>query len=241
MSIVREDIDAVEKFVREQLLQLFEKNCIQFNKNFEEDDKAHIFGVYESMPENFRFLKGDRNSILTAVEAVKKRFTSEESKQKIIAQYMCPNDYAISKPSKVDKLSVGLFFGKKNRVRLPASLTSNDKIVDELFYKAENLFQTNIKAGSKPTRPITKDIAKVEKIGDGFIGKILCVFCPCNGSDNMLLHKWFCVQCEMLPSSTMYCWNFGNFRKHLKRSHSIDNNNVFIYDYSINNLISHYK
>lgn len=69
------------------------------------------------------------------------------------------------------------------------------------------------------------DIAKVDDTGDGFIGKILCVFCPCNGSDNILLHKWFCVQCDMLPSSTMYSWNFGNFRKHLKRCHLIDNNN----------------
>lgn len=99
-----------------------------------------IFGVYELMPKNFKFLKGDRNSIICAVESVKTKYTSQ-NEEEFLAHYHVPNKYIIPKHNKIDKPSVGSFFGKKVRVQLStSSICENSKMVDKLFIKAKKNF-----------------------------------------------------------------------------------------------------
>lgn len=67
--------------------------------------------------------------------------------------------------------------------------------------KLKKIFDTYTNAGLISVRPITKNLVKLVKTGDGYGGQVLCIFCSCNESDNELLQRWFCVQCE---SSNMY-------------------------------------
>lgn len=83
-AIDDEDIDAVENFVKNDLLEYFkprqqlvlktnggEDNLSELKADLSEEDKHNFFGVSTSNPSNFVFLRGERKMLRALAEHVK--------------------------------------------------------------------------------------------------------------------------------------------------------------------------
>lgn len=188
--------------------------CRQRKTICDENDKIHFFRIYECDPENFKFVLGDRKLLKAVCRRVNTISENIDSSEKLSSYFEVPAGYTIKKID-TDKLSVGLFFGKKVRSRVPVSMLNRNNMASKLFQKVSSLFSSYVSGGLVPVRPISDDIIKMVNIGCGIRANVLCVFCVSNDSENELLQKRFVVQCETPRNSASYYWNCANLKKHL--------------------------
>lgn len=82
-TITNNDIDSIEKFVREELSLMWHEKKIELPHGSESKD---AFGLYQSNPNRFKFLPGDRKLINIIVNNVRSCKSNEDLK------IVIPND-----------------------------------------------------------------------------------------------------------------------------------------------------
>lgn len=214
------DIDFVQNFVRNDLLKILNDKCVRANKVFNENDMHHFFGNYQGSPQDFHILLGERKLLLAAAREVN-RMNESLSFGDYLKFFAVPEKYAISNKNS-DKFSVGLYFGKKDRIGMTQVPLSNEVMAAQVMAKVEPLFNKFIDCGLKAVRNVTQDIVKIINFETGTRADVICVFCAMNEVDIAALQKTIAIQYEFKRGSTSGSWNTTNLKKHLQR-HLIEN------------------
>lgn len=215
MNLTDEQIDKVEEFGRNEILDLFKNKCTLNNGQFDCNESKHFVGMYASNSKEFKILMGDRKLLKAATRDLN-QIQESRNFEEFISYFTMPENYKIGKGN-TDILSVGLFFGQKLRSSKPKiSLTEND-MATEVFAKIKPLFQQFVKKSLISVRDITEDVVKIVKFETGIRADIVCVFCPSNDPLDGVLQKTIAVQYEKTRNSTSRCWNISNLKRHLNR------------------------
>lgn len=205
-------IAEVEVFVRNDMMKLLEKRCLQKNVRILDDEKLHFFGIFDTDHENFRFVAGDKSLIIELVKFVNTKLIE------------CGNSYF--KPGKqrkvllhngdVCQLSMGLFFARKEQTlqiavcRSGSRSTNQEEIMEDLFEKKlKPLLESKSLSNLKQNRAINIDILKIINKDNQIRAEVVCVFCP-NEKE-----RTFTIQCNSPSNSNHYYWNTSNFKKHV--------------------------
>lgn len=125
MKLTDEDIQGIEKFVREELLDLFQEKCRANNFEFNNADKVHFFGLFESNTKNFRFLSGDRKLIEMIVQHANKVYQQDNPNN--INSFDIPSNYKVASKD-THFFPFGLYFGKSSARNKP--ITTNSESVE---------------------------------------------------------------------------------------------------------------
>lgn len=211
MKIENVDLDYIEQYVRDELLQRLSEKCKRNSKNLDEYEKEFFFGVYTDSIQDFKILRGQRLLLLEIASNLRQMFQTKGF-QAFFKQFDIPSSFKISKSDTVT-FSVGLFYGtyrkydRKNPLR---GMISPKNMVSDLFTKLEQLFKSF--KSLKSVRPIEEDIIKIVKFEGSIRADVICVFCARNESANEALLQRIAVQMDKSG-----CWNLSNFRKHLVR------------------------
>lgn len=205
----------MQNFVRTELLNILNDKCIRAKKEFDENDMHHFFGNYQASPQNFQILLGERKLVLAAAREIN-QMNESQSFADYLKFFAVPEKYAISNKN-TDKFSVGLYFGKKNRIGMAEIPISNEVMATQVFAKVDPVFSKFIDSGLEAVRKITKDIVKIVDFSSGIRADIICVFCAMNDTDIEALQKTIAVQYERKRGSSSCSWNLANLKKHLQR------------------------
>lgn len=132
------DMDFIQDFVRVRLMDILSCRCERAKTTLDENDKQYFFGYFEYSPENFEILKGERKLLAAAALQIN---TLHESNNfvEFVQSFAPPEKYVISK-STVDKLSPGLYFGKKNQVSNTIS-TNHDAMAVQAYNRIEPILK----------------------------------------------------------------------------------------------------
>lgn len=215
LNLSEDDIEFVQNFVRNELLDILNDKCARISKVFDENDKHHFFGNYQASPQNFQILLGERKLLLAAAREVN-RMNQSQSFGDYLKFFAVPEKYTISNKN-TDKFAVGLYFGKKDRNAVAQPSISNEIMVNQVFAKVSPVFNKFSDSGLEAVRKLTKDIVKIVDFGAGIRADIVCVFCAMNDVNIEALQKTIAIQYEVKRGSTSGCWNTTNLRKHLRR------------------------
>lgn len=216
-QITEKDIDDVQNFVKNELMQILLDKCKREEATFDEMDKLHFFGVYENEPSKFKFLPGDRklvNGIVQYLNVIMKKDSQSELKC-----FQVPNNYKMSRKD-TKNLSVGVFFATKNdQPKSSASSAILDDTDIMLCGKLNIILELWRNGEFSSASQFSKNHIKVVNTGKKIRADIICVFCE----ENMKKSKKIIVQCETRNNSTAKYWNFANLKKHLK-THCVQKN-----------------
>lgn len=208
-----EDLEFVEKFVRNELLSQLLNKYERRKAVFTDDDKEHFFGMYVNSVEEFKLMRGDRH-LLMEIAAHLNRLYDEKGQKSFAEHFELPPNYKIGK-NDTDRFPCGIFYGKKQRsiTRKIQHTKDNEQLIDELFSKLAILFEsyTNIKV----FHSLNKNSIKIVESKNGSVrADVICVFCETNDCETEALTKRIAVQCDETG-----CWNFSNLKKHVKTQH----------------------
>lgn len=140
--------------------------CSRAKETLDDNDKKHFFGVYEGPPEKFQFMLGELKLLHSAAQYVNQIHNSEGFAE-FLQHFTIPDKYVMSK-SNTDQMSVGAFFGKKDRINYKPQELTNVDMSAQVFSKVELTFRKFADNGLVPVREITQDIIKIVNFAKGF-------------------------------------------------------------------------
>lgn len=121
----------IEEFAREELAELLAAEYMLMDSKLDELDNVVFFGIFAAKPSQFRFLPGERFSMMEMCDYVK----SIIGKKDIFA------DLKTEKTSRINtiQLPIGTFFGRKiTKMNTPIPLTTS-QLRESLIPKMKNL------------------------------------------------------------------------------------------------------
>lgn len=208
-GITYEKILIVEQYVRDDLMNKINQICQRDSVLFDDKDKQHFFGIYDTEPEKFRFRPGDVDLIAELVRRVNEK----------LAQF--GEVYYSSKGGKTTnrdtvQMSVGSFFARKEKTLEMVVASSGQFSMNEEEVKSD-LFDSK----AKPILQSARDLKSLHSISDSIVqiikgtGKysdkiwanVQCVFCSKS--------KHIRIQCIQPQNSNVCYWNLSNFKKHI--------------------------
>lgn len=226
-AIDDDDINYVENFVKNDLVQYFVPRQLSIPKTHDnddddfadadlsEDEKHFFFGIYTSNPSNFVFLRGERKMLNALSEHVR----STEGTSVGLKHFQLNVDG-------IDKIKiswkgtfqskVGMHFGdKKQYVKqkkvMPKKSAEDSKI--DLFDKFQKFVRQNYK---NMVSELSPDMVEIKILPDnGIDAKVQCVICLELGQT-----KRYSIFCQVSPTSK--CWVFSNLKRHMDK-HKKDN------------------
>lgn len=208
------DIDIAETFIRCELLDLFREKCRNQNVEFNDADKVHFFGIFESNPTNFRFLPGDKK-LIKALAVYVTQFLAEDNDE---ISFDMPIHYKVSKKD-THLFAFGLFFGKRSKPARPniSSMVSIEPAAPKPENHKEAVCQKVNEAVKKCglMQFFTEDSIRIVNTGNSIRANVKCHFCT-----EMKIDKVIFVQGEQRNGSSALYWNKGNFMKHLLKKHA---------------------
>lgn len=201
--IEAEDIESVEKFVREDLSK--QASAI---KNSE--SKKWLFGQFTEKPNTFKFKAGEKRLINGLVEYVKRKPKPE---------YFQKGDISILRKKSTQGVlqiaPIGMVFGKKAKEEVTSEEINTNDLKRQLYDKSQTLihkYRTHNIPKKRDFNPESVAITSIE--GNTAHGTITCCFCD---------------EDSKCGRPTGYCrdistadWVVSNFGTHIKRKHITD-------------------
>lgn len=215
-KIEEADLDAIEEFVRGELLKLLLNKCSRDNTILGDDEMEFFFGVYAGSTAEFKILRGERKLILYIVAELNEMY-DQKGPEGFKTFFEAPSKCKIGKGD-TNNFSVGLFFGTTCRKTVKTQHDPNE-MISSLFSKLKPYLESITKI--MPVRPISEDIIKIVDFGSGIRADIICVFCTSNDISVDELIKRHAVQFDKSSGK----WNLSNYRKHVNK-HSEKRNEI---------------
>lgn len=230
-SIDDEKIVELEKFVRDDLLELLHDKCDENGLPFDGCDKKIIFGLYHAKPEKFRFLPGEK-VLLKKIADHMSRMVVDEDENNQSLQFKAPAKYKMSRKDTC-RIFGATFFGKtsinpihcahqlsigekeKLAMHKPVDKSSLNSMIPDFISKAKMKIEEQA-PNLTGQNYLTEDMIKIIDERGRITARMQCVFCL----NDKKLKKEITIQYD--PSTTtpnLFYWNFSNFKKHFKRIH----------------------
>lgn len=210
-SIVDEDIDFVEKKIKEKGESFVKKTRNESNAVDETSldlmntsDPVDIFGeIYAKCPDKFQFLRGERNFIKIIVAHVHK-LVDHGGENKGLAQFK-------EKKKKKNNKNVKRPFGLDGNAKENASDSKllNGPLVDELYDKVVNC----LKSYDVDVSAFGKSMINIDS--SGAYGNIQCILCDGSGKKNTKRVTYY------QPANRTNYWVLSNYTKHLEKTHKL--------------------
>lgn len=200
-------------------LKRLTRSKLQISKNLYvmtyQIDPIHLFGLYAKNIQSFRFLAGEKSSLLAAVSYVK----SEEC-----GHFMMPNEYEVPK-NDITETTIGLMFGRKFcNTSAPSGVVEVD---EHHVVESEKVNYTELLEESEPDESlkstlieklnnivdssrISRDMITVSNDGRRTVAHVECILCQEQNT-----RKLICVQYDLAKNSSKAYWNISNFKKHI--------------------------
>lgn len=222
-DVTKENIDAVENFVREKMPQILEQHSLPSN------EMVHFFGnLYASMPTQFEFLGGDRILINHLIERVKNLVGSTGNLTKGLALFADKKTKISGK--EMFSTPLGFFFGTSSNngnlkggvnaenapntnmctTKAVLDVSPSHELKDALFRNINKLISKHLQANSHLRVEFDKDMVCVKTNGTKIYGDVTCGFCKSMNNETntfRIAHSKY--------------WINSNFKKHLQTVHSI--------------------
>lgn len=206
-DITDEDVNLIEKFVREDLNDLLEKHQ---SRELNLEEKSAFFGIYAGCPEKFNFL-GSRKLIRQMVQHVQSKL--QDSPNCFEQSEEPPNKKRKYLPKGTVQTSIGLVFGNSKVLQSTNSQAqpenSHDSMTASLFRKAKQLFQTYEEDAMLATgNPFPAFSEKMINVNFNEVNDIkaivTCQFCE--RESKVYLKR----------SGTGFSWTLSNLKTHIK-------------------------
>lgn len=199
-----EIIENVESFMRTDLMDILEKKCTRKKLDVDTDDLVHFFGVYDDDPARFKFLEGEKASIIRAAAYIKEKIEQDAN---------CFDNILPSRFSNKDTITLpfGLFFGVDRQANITTVQKQEDP-KEDLYRRLVNFFQKIEKPAVHSLSE--KIIGKIVKTGTQFRADVACIFCKDA--------KTVSVDTFSPKNSCAAYWTLANLTSHLRKIHEID-------------------
>lgn len=232
MAIDEDDINHVENFVKEDMLQYFIPRPQDFPKfNDENSDignpeadlqgemKQYFFGIYSSNPSSFVFLRGERKLLKALVSHVE----SIQAKSECLKHFQLKDENGVGK-IKINwkgtfQSNFGMHFGEKKAGAKHKKTTMKKttyELKNDLFEKYEKLIRV---CYNNVATELSSDLVEIAVLSDTNIdAKVQCIFCY-----EKKQFKKISVHCKMSENS--HYWVFSNLKRHIDQNHKGHSNN----------------
>lgn len=154
-----EDIDAVEKYVRTELLLFITEKCEGSGNKIDSNTMCFFFGVFEFDVIKFRFLPGERRLL--------KQITKYVNQVKVEKKSWFKSDESHKISTKdTFRMPFGIFFGQKPKHSKPDDLkVEPGNMKTKLFNKIQSMFDL-LKIKTEMARPFDENVLDVKNMGN---------------------------------------------------------------------------
>lgn len=209
-----EQIDAIEKFVRSELLDVLRDVAANAKTVFDDADKVHFFGTYRHKVKEFEFLTGER-IIIKEVAAYIKKVVDKGGLNEKLSEFEPNKNFKIPRKN-TRELFMGKFFATENTgKRLPQLEMKKMDQQDINDLKKDLLKRIQGKFNTENLEK--KANIQINELPDQIIAVIYCALC----ADNGIIEKELTIQRHRVKGSKLLYWNFSNMYKHLEHTHNV--------------------
>lgn len=218
MTINDENVQDIETFMRGELLDLLQGKCRKMKVEFNEEDMAHFYGLYESNPNNFKLLSGEKKLI----KVLAKHLNDIHEADKDMVSFQMAKCYKISRKDTY-LFPFGLYFGGSNtRVRpitaaahsVETELVEPSKPENMKDYVRNKVNKMLESLGIVESKVFHESSIKIVNSGNDILANVTCAFCKLENKMKSIV-----VQAETRNDSTSLYWNIGNLKKHVVKMH----------------------
>lgn len=202
------DITEVEKFVREELLDILASNAeVSENADVSVMDQQQLIDNFGELfmlnPQKFRFLPGDRKFIQLIGDHIRSEITRKGRKR---ALRHFGYEIERSKKSKIETDEI-----KENEIE---SIASQDDLKSKLFNQIRHQLKT-LAVPESILDMFDETLVTLVNVGGKISGHVICIVCHLQSKDPATIkpHKVFCRDKDK-------SWVISNFKKHFTRAHS---------------------
>lgn len=222
--LTAETIDAIEKYVKEDLLELITKNYELSGETLSDADKTHFFGLFAKDTKQFRFFSGEK---ATLVEMARHVGQNNSGTSNNLLQYEPKKEFKIQMKYMI-RLPIGLVYRSSNASMI--KVAPND-LKSELTKKIKTIYNQCSVAYDETALATA---IQVKNVGNKLVGEVECALCV--GSKISSAKKR--IQYAPNKDSLRAYWTTSNFKMHLLKHKrvAVDKKETSILNYEQKNV-----
>lgn len=201
---------------------MLKDKCVERNCQFNDDDKKFFFGAYDSSPEKFSFMPGEKVLMMNITNYVKS-VVDANGLNSDFSTFNIQNNTKLSRKDTCQFFGC-TFFGKKTLPRIQhTDFFTESETCKPVSQNLKHQLMPKLKAQFEIKDPnlkhenyLSEDMIELNYNGSRIVALVACVFCVKEKKE-----KKITVQFDTAKNGAAY-WNFSNLKKHFK-FHSIKN------------------